>query len=215
MKHNKLFLLLIPVFLISLALGTNAFALYVGQEIKFQYGLGTSVTGGGEFTVTDANNGAFLLRTFCMETNEHVNDSHTFIVGGISDSATLGGSGGPNPDPLDPLTAYLFWEFTQGTLTDIDGNLYTGTKTDQVDLQRAIWYFEEENGGENNRFAEKADSVGWTDIGSVRVINLETLNGANAQDQLVVAMPEPATMLLSSLGLLGMGFYLRRKYIKA
>lgn len=207
LKKRIHFPLLFAVFLCFLIFIPNAFALYVGQQIKFQYGLGTSVTGGGEFTVTDTS-GNSLFRTFCIETNEHVDNRNTFVVGDISKAARHGGSGGGDPDLLDIRTAYLFYHFTKGTLEG-----YGGSQQDQVDLQKAIWFIEGEVLGKDNRFVEIANDSTWTDIGSVRVINLEYLGGGDAQDQLVL-VSEPATLLLSGLGLLFTGVFFRRKFIK-
>jgi hypothetical protein len=70
-----------------------------------------------------------------------------------------------------------------------------------------------------------ADTIGFTgaglgglhyyvsfDISSITDFNLAHFTQKCGNDNLVGAVPEPATILLSGMGLLGMGVFLRRKY---
>ena len=211
---------------LSLSCFTTAYAdliypnIYIGQEIKFADGPGT--TNGGEFKVLDGLSGLELYRSFCLETNEYLNFSSTFIVKDISTEARNGGTGGGHPDPLSDHTAYLYHNFYWGTL---DKYAYYGSTTERDasanDLQKAIWYFEGEtawqNQTESNNYYVKLakENVGagkWQGLGDVRVINLLNASGGNAQDQLTVApVPEPATMLLLGAGLIGLAGIGRKK----
>lgn len=122
-------------------------SLGVGDRIRFTDQVGS--TGGGEFGVhrkDQANpfagntESAELFRTFCLERNEFI-DFHKngFIIESISQAAEDGGVGGPAPDPISAETAWLFYNFTLGTLSG-----YLGDVTSANNLQNAIWGFEEE-----------------------------------------------------------------------
>ncbi|NTW17305.1 MAG: PEP-CTERM sorting domain-containing protein [Syntrophaceae bacterium] len=196
----------------------------LNQHIGFADGPGT--TNGGEFIVYPLNSTNELFRSFCLETNEYLNFSSRFIVGGISTAAINGGTGGGNPDAISDQTAYLYHNFYWKTL---DQYAYDGATTEFADkdlsardlsanaLQKAIWHFEQESGYENvnnfyTRLANNAVTDGWSGLGDVRVINLLNASGGYAQDQLTVApVPEPATMLLLGAGLIGLAGIGRKK----
>jgi len=176
------------------------------------------------------------------DTNYWVVVNSSAVKGGVAPLPGAGGYVGGNPlynplldplntgtdskgqanfgDPLDPKTAYLFTQFSQGTLS---GYRYSGTHNertaDAAALQNAIWYIEQEiatlPSGKATTWYNAAVAAGWTSIGSVRVLNLYTTYNATtgkvtglAQDILVI--PVPAAVLLGMLGLGVAGLKLRR-----
>ncbi len=202
----------------------------INLKHNFPGQLGT--TNGGEFliTVLDDPIGIYAkdsqFRTFCVETDEYVSDNHNYFVT-IDISAWQGGSGGPEPDPLSPESAYLYSLWLDGT----DGvNSIVHSDTTANALQRAIWYLEGESLGSNSglsgtyiAWAQDAVTLGldddndsWYDawgytIGDIRVMNLwaNADHTGNKQDMLV-RVPVPAAVLLGMLGLGVAGWKLRK-----
>jgi len=185
---------------------SNADPINVGDTIY----LSTIVSGfnGGPFGVKTSPSGSILFITFCLETDEYFYPNQPYRVNNISDVAIAGGSNTNSGDPLDPRTAYLYTMFRYGTLP-IDYN----NSNDLIALQRAIWLIEEEISSTTdtkaNDLVALANKSGWTTIGDVRVINLG-VNGLN-QDQLVM-VPEPSTLLLMGAGLIGFGIFGRKRF---
>jgi len=179
-----------------------------------------SAGGGGEFTIlptagyigevglpADLANNTF--ESFCMEHNEYFSPGGNYNMN-INVAAIQGGSGGPDY-PLQPATAYLYWNFRMGTLPGYDYLNVTlgGRQGSAADLQAAIWYLQgNQAGGAANGFVGLAlgaiSGGSWGGIGDVRVLNLYDGNGGLVQDQLTI-IPTPGAAALLGAGVLAAG----------
>lgn len=151
------------------------------------------------------------FQTFCLESNERTGSpltitvSETFIDGTPGSHALDGGVPGVGDD-LDPRTAYLYYQFVKGVLTNY--NYEPGDATREVTaklLQNTLWYIEEElsdtevyldQQGNPLTPAEIAiidawlaeaaaavadDQVWGNTIGPVRVLNMIGLNSSGTE----------------------------------
>lgn len=151
-----------------------------------------------------------VLTTFCVEKDEYFKPGSMYYAV-INTAAVNGGIGGPNPDPIDERSAYLYTQF-------ISGNPYF---QNEKKLQDAIWYIEQEikSGNEYVGLADLAVSNGnWSGLGNVRVVNLYShYDGVNysgpAQDQLIAIspVPVPGAFLLAGIGTVLVGWIRRRQ----
>jgi hypothetical protein len=180
--------------------------------------------GGGPFGVVEALPGGIpgwqLFVTFCLEREEHL--SQPMYIYAISDQAVLGGEA--VSDPLDYQTAFLYSEFSAGTLPVMTDLRNLGTY--RTYLQEAIWFFEGELTAGEAAAAATNPYIAYANANAdpnaeyyVRVMNNYWANYSGgyyhttelAQDLLITVIPEPGTMLLLGTGLIGLFVYSRRR----
>jgi PEP-CTERM motif len=213
-------LLVLVVLFGALPLAAGADPIAVGDVVRFSDLPGN--TGGGEFKLTDVNNSAEWIITFCLQKTEYMNFSSNFIVGSINaytltDPNDKGGVNGM--DPISSQTAWLYTQFTNQTLSNYDYNntgnsQFASREASANALQHAFWILEGEEATDpfnyyvNLAIASTPANFG---IGDVAVLNMFSYSatapghiGAEAQDQLTRSVPEPTTLALVGVGLFGL-----------
>ena len=215
-----------------------AFAIYatasiqVGDLINFQNGPGSP---GGEFGVTlSGGSGETEAIVFCVEKDEFIDFTSDFYVSSISKHAVGGGvdGGGPQGDPVDARSAWLYYNFRKGTLPNyVFGaiNDYSAGRAVSANaMQNAIWFIEQEQGsaGVGQAYVDLAtqelgdyNSQGSDYSGNmnealnaVRILNIRWDDefGDEAQSQMFL-VPEPGSALTWSVLAIGGAFFVRRR----
>jgi hypothetical protein len=221
MRMMRVLALLVLVGSIPVAAGAGP--IVAGDVVKFSDLPGN--TGGGEFRLTDVTNPADSIITFCLQKTEYMNFTNNFIVGSINtytltDPDDKGGVNGK--DELSSQTAWLYTQFTDGTLQKYDysntGNSVFANRAASADaLQNAFWMLENEQAIDpTNYYYQLAMSFTPQNfgLGDVAVLNMFVYNSqgvlVEAQDQLT-RVPEPTTLALMGAGMLGMAVARRRR----
>ncbi len=171
--------------------------------------------------------GAF--QSFCVQINAFVDADEKLPVSQRTYGVVVNDTVMDDGVKLRPEVAYLYTEFRSGTLTGYDFTPGAGRQSSARALQAAIWHLQsgsdvldvdltllnanpgwEEVGyysGEAalaRQFAGAALDSGWTSIGRVRVLNLNSVEQGSRfdnQDMLGLMVPAPGAIVLGALGL--------------
>ncbi|RJR26016.1 MAG: PEP-CTERM sorting domain-containing protein [Desulfobacteraceae bacterium] len=199
MKKNLMFAAMLLAVVALMATSSYALPLAVGNSVKFEY-VNPHAVGGGPFNVFVNGSSEASFKTFCVEETEYITIDATYFVDSIQDTAKLTGW---------VLNDQVAWLYTQ---------YYTGAEGDGAGIQEAIWWFTPGARGINNSLVASANAAvagGWKNNGRVQIFNpVEVVASQEAiihKQSMLVYVPEPSTMLLMGLGMLGLGLLSRKR----
>jgi len=153
------------------------------------------------------------LITFCVEWDEPLIGENNFTAV-LNTGAVQGGVDGTGFDALDDESAWLFNEYVTGNTFGIANVNHRAAV-----VQEAIWSFEGELNPTWSLYSEtpavkqaaiNAVANGWTNT-DIRVLNIYWQSSGRDGQDVIVKIPEPASMLLMTLG--SLLTVLRRKRI--
>lgn len=207
----------------------------VNDKVYLDGGLAGS---NGEFTVRTSPGGAYLFDTFCVEHSYQLNLNTAYYVSSIE---PFSDGPPQNPLTAKAAALYGAFAAqrnaqagpTQTGTYSLLGENYNQNNTDSNALQDAIWYFQGQIAlaiPNNNKYVKAANLAAAAAINlalrGVKIMNLSTsqtaANGSNPgvlkQSQMywedpgpLVDVPEPSSLVLFAIGLVGAGWSHRRR----
>jgi hypothetical protein len=188
----------------SLLAATSSFAT-ISYNGTYTGTLTLNLAYGDAINVNSSGLGTFT--SFCLNNQVYANSGQTYNYVS-SDTVVPGNAGGPTPNYVTLGTAWLYSQFSAGSLA---GYTY-GNASSANDLQAAIWYLQGSAGGQLNYFVYEAEgAVGTNNVSNasggadgVFALTLTDNNGGYAQPVLGM-VPEPSTIVAGALLLLPFG----------
>ena len=161
------------------------------------------------YAVSDTKGGQIkgYYDTFCIQENVYIYPTQWYQVADISNTVGYFNKSVAGGGPLNQAVDYLFYRYSIGAYASQLSN-----KTAQADLQNLLWYLQGETSSYSTFGKNYQWDFDWTAYGNNASLHhawgTEVLNivsgRCDIQNQLYRQVPEPSTMLLIGLGLLGL-----------